>query len=364
VFDWGNMTGYAQDRAEPQGSRIPECTNVAELKRRATESHDHRTAAQGLQHSARWLWRNPKAFVGILKSALEGWSQHNISRLSAALAYYAVFSLAPVLIISISIAGLVFGKDAAQHAIGQEIQSLIGQDTGSAVLAMIQSARKPKATSLVAILGLATLLFSASGAFVEIQDALNAIWEVKAKPRDTVLQFIRKRFVSFGMVLSTGFLLLVSLVVSATLTALGRWGSALSVPTPIFHLVDGLLSFIVITAIFALLYKIVPDARTAWSDVWPAAATTALLFTVGKFFIGFYVTKSLTASAYGAAASVVIVLAWVYYSAQILYSGAEIVRACEHHRTLTQASSPEEEVALNQSQDMPGSSRRAQHATP
>src|SRR5262249_1704862 len=181
-------------------------------------------------------------------------------------------------------------------------------------------------------IGLGTLLLAASGAFLEIQDALNTIWEVRARPRGTVWGFIRKRFVSYGMVVSIGFLLLVSLVVSAALTALGRWGSALSIPTPVFHAIDMLFSFAVITAIFALLYKIVPDARTAWSDVWPAAITTALLFTIGKFLIGFYVTKSLEKSAYGAAGSLVIIVAWVFYSAQILYSGAELARALETQR--------------------------------
>jgi membrane protein len=357
------MGRHAPNPQEPLGSVIPECTNAAELKRRATESHDNRTAGQALRHSARWLWRDPKAFDAILRYGLEGWSNHNISRLSAALAYYAVFSLAPVLIISISIAGLVFGKDVARHDMGQEIQSLIGQDSGKAVLAMIQSARQPTSTSLVAILGLGTLLFSASGAFVEIQDALNTIWEVEPRPRGTIWHFIRKRFVSFGMVLSIGFLLLVSLVVSAALTALGQWGSTLAVPTSVFHLVDALISFAVITAIFALLYKIVPDARTAWTDVWPAAATTALLFTIGKFLIGFYVTKSLTASAYGAAGSAVIVLAWVYYSAQILYSGAEIARACERYRTAEQRSSSPQKTTRARS-DESSSPRRAQHATP
>jgi membrane protein len=360
----GSMGGRAPNPQEPRASVIPECTNVADLKRRAADSHDNRTAGQALRHSARWLWRDPKAFIAILRYAMEGWSKHNISRLSAALAYYAVFSLAPVLIISISIAGLAFGKDVAQHAIGQEIQSLIGQDSGKAVLAMIQSARKPAATSLVAIFGLGTLLFSASGAFVEIQDALNTIWEIEPRPRGTIWYFLRKRFVSFGMVLSIGFLLLVSLVVSAALTALGRWGSALAVPTPIFHLVDALISFVVITAIFALLYKIVPDARTAWTDVWPAAATTALLFTIGKFLIGFYVTKSLTASAYGAASSAVIVLAWVYYSAQILYSGAEIARACDDYRTTGQRSSAQEQTAGSRSEYDSSGPRRAHHATP
>ena len=322
--------GNSQD--SPGRPPVPGYVNVAELKRRARESSDNRSAPEALKQSARWFLLHPRDLGSALKDAFDGWSRHNVSRLSAALAYYAVFSLAPLLVISISIAGLVFGRDAAQREIAQEVQSLIGQDSGKAVLAMVQSAQRPATTVLVALIGLGTLLFAASGAFVEIQDALNTIWETQPAPRGTVWQFIRKRFVSFGMVLSVGFLLLVSLVISAALTAIGRWGSTLSVPTPFFHALDVLFSFAVITAIFALLYKIVPDARTAWSDIWPAAIITALLFTFGKFAIGVYVTKSLEKSAYGAAGSIIIVVAWVFYSAQILYSGAEIGKALERRR--------------------------------
>src|SRR6185295_15200649 len=289
--------GNSQDSPGPPA---PGYVNVAELKRRARESSDNRSAPEALKQSTRWFLLHPRDLWAALKDAFDGWNRHNVSRLSAALAYYAVFSLAPVLVISISIAGLVFGRDVAQREIAQEVQSLIGQDSGKAVLAMVQSAQKPATSTLVALIGLATLLFAASAAFIEIQDALNTIWE-----------FIRKRFVSFGMVLSIGFLLLVSLVISAALTAIGRWGSTLSVPTPFFHVLDVLFSFAVITAIFALLYKIVPDTRTAWSDIWPAAIITAVLFTFGKFAIGVYVTKSLEKSAYGAAGSVVVIVAWV-----------------------------------------------------
>ena len=314
------------------GRPAPGYVNVAEIKRRATESSDNRGAKDALKQSTRWLFRHPGELWAALKAAFDGWSRHNVSRLSAALAYYAVFSLAPLLVISISIAGLVFGRDAAQRQISQEVQGLIGQDSGKALLAMVQSAQKPATSTLVALIGLGTLLFAASGAFVEIQDALNTVWEVQPAPRSTVWGFIRKRFVSYGMVLSVGSLLLVSLVISAALTAVGRWGSTLSVPTPFFHVIDVLFSFAVITTIFALLYKVIPDARTAWTDVWPAAIITALLFTVGKFAIGVYVTKSLAKSAYGAAGSIVVIVAWVFYSAQILYSGAEIARSLERRR--------------------------------
>ena len=321
--------GNSQD---PRGQSAPGYVNVAELKRRARESSDNCSAHDALKQSTRRLVRHPRELWGALKDAFDGWSRHNVSRLSAALAYYAVFSLAPLLVISISIAGLVFGRDMAQRQISQEVQGLIGQDSGKAVLAMVQSAQKPATSMLVALIGLGTLLLAASGAFVEIQDALNTIWEVQPAPRGTIWGFIRKRFVSCGMVLSVGFLLLVSLVISAALTAVGRWGSTLSVPIPFFHVLDVLFSLAVITAIFGLLYKVVPDARTAWTDVWPAAIITALLFTVGKFAIGVYVTKSLEKSAYVAAGSIVVVVAWVFYSAQILYSGAEIAHALQRRR--------------------------------
>jgi membrane protein len=259
----------------------------------------------------------------LLKEAVSEWSEDKAPRLGAALAYYTIFSVAPLLIIVIGVAGFVFGWEAAQGQIVGQLQGLLGEEGGKAIQAMIQSASEKKTTGVFATLfGLITLLFGASGVFGELQDALNTIWGVKPKPGRGIFGVIRQRFLSFGMVAVIAFLLLVSLAVSAALAAVGTFMEGV-LPTEILHVTNFIVSFAVITVLFAMIYKVLPDATIAWNDVWIGAGVTALLFTIGKFAIGLYLGKSSVASAYGAAGSLVIILVWIYYSAQILFLGAE-----------------------------------------
>jgi membrane protein len=267
---------------------------------------------------------SPKAVFELLKMTFTSWSNDKVPRMGAALAYYTIFSLAPLLVIAISIAGLVFGAKAVQGQIMGEIQGLIGPDSAKAVQTMIQSAHKPANSMIASLIGLVVLLLGASGVFTEMQDALNTIWDVDTKGKSGVWNYLKGRFSSFGMVLGIGFLLLVSLVLSAALAAMANYlESVVTIPAALLHSVDFLFSVFTITALFAMIFKLLPDARIRWSDVWVGAALTSVLFTIGKFLIGFYIGKSVTASTYGAAGSLVIIVAWIYYSAQLLYFGAE-----------------------------------------
>jgi membrane protein len=275
---------------------------------------------------SRFSWR-PKAIFRLLRRTYLQYSKDKVPRMGAALAYYTIFSLAPLLVIAIAIAGFVFGADAVQGQIMGQIQGLVGPESARAVQTMIQSAHKPAHGVIATIFGIAILLLGASGVFTEMQDALNTIWKVDTTSKTGVWNLVRSRFLSFGMVLGIGFLLLVSLLLSAALTAVATYASGfLPIPPAALHAVDFVLSLVFIAALMALIFKFLPDVKIAWSDVWVGAALTSLLFTAGKFLIGFYIAKSVTMSAYGAAGSVVIILAWIYYSAQILYFGAEFTR--------------------------------------
>jgi membrane protein len=266
---------------------------------------------------------SPKAIWDLLTETFNGWSEDKAPRLGAALAYYTIFSLAPLLVIVIGIAAFVFGREAAQGQVLGQLQGLLGEEGGKAIQSMIQNATQNKATGVLAtLIGIATLLFGASGVFGELQDALNTVWGVKPKPGRGILGVVKQRFLSFAMVAGIAFLLLVSLTVSTALAALGKFMAGLF-QTELLHVLNFVLSFAVITFLFAMIYKLLPDARIAWTDVWIGAVVTALLFTIGKFAIGLYLGKSSVASAYGAAGSLVIVLVWIYYSAQILFFGAE-----------------------------------------
>jgi membrane protein len=270
----------------------------------------------------------PRAALGLLKSTLSACLEDNVQRMSAALAYYTIFSLAPLLVIAIAIAGLVFGEDAARGEIVGEIQELVGRDGAKAIQTMIQSAYHPGHSAIAAIIGIVTLLVGATGAFSEVYDALNLIWRVNNTNVQTI---IKARFMSFGMILVIGFLLLVSLVVSAVLAGISKYASGfLPAPAPLLHFLDFLFSLAVVTVLFAMIFKVLPEMKIRWGDVWAGASLTALLFTVGKFVIGFYVGKSVSASSYGAAGSLVVVVAWIYYSAFILYFGAEFTQIYSH----------------------------------
>jgi membrane protein len=269
----------------------------------------------------------------VAKDTLAAWSEDKVPRLGAALAYYTLFSLAPLLVIVVGVAAVVFGEDAAQGRISDQIKGLVGDKGAEAIQAMLQNAGAEKSSGIVAtVVGVAMLLFGASGVFAELQDALNTIWGVKAKEGRSIFDTVRSRFFSFAMVLGIVFMLLVSLVVSAALGALGKFGSG-RVPAPLFHAVDLVVSIAVVAILFAMIFKILPDVRIAWRDVWIGAFATSVLFTIGKILIGLYLGRSGVASAFGAAGSLVIVLVWIYYSAQILFLGAELTKAYVRRHT-------------------------------
>lgn len=257
------------------------------------------------------------------------WNEDKAPRLAAALSYYTVFSLAPLLVIVIAIAGIFFGQsdDQAQSQVIAQIATLVGQDTANAIGDLLQSASRPQLGSISGILGLIALLFGAAGLFGQLQDALNTIWEVAPKPNRGIWGVIRDRFFSFTMVLGTGFLLLVSLMLTAGLSAAGRYfvGDAYD-QTLLWRVVNFAVSLLATWVLFALIFKIIPDVEIAWRDVALGAALTAVLFALGRWALGLYLANSATASAYGAAGSLVLLLVWVYYSAQILFMGAEFTQ--------------------------------------
>ncbi len=253
---------------------------------RSTSAADSRTAWAFLKERGTAGWKysflNLKVLGGLFKETFSHWTEDKAPRLGAALAYYTIFSLAPLLIIAIALAGLVFGEQAAQGTIVRQIGGLVGERGAETIQSVLQSAHKPAIGTIVGIIGVVTLMFGASGVFGELQDALNTVWHVPNRQK-TIWENVKGRFPTYLMVLGIGFLLLV-------------------------------------------IFKILPQTHVAWSDVWVGAAVTALLFDIGKLLIGLYLGKSSIASTYGAASSLAIVLAWVYYSAQILYFGAEFTR--------------------------------------
>ena len=270
---------------------------------------------------------NLKTVISLLKQTFSEWQEDKAPTLAAALAYYTVFSLAPLLIIVIAIAGLVFGADAAQGQIVTQLQSLIGKDGAQTIQELILKASEPKSGMIATIVGIATLLWGASNVFTNLKEALNTIWNVSPPPGRGIWGFLQDRILSFAMILGIGFLLLVSLVLSAVLAAISYWLNGwLQLPVGIWQIVDFAISFGVVTLLFALIYKLLPDVDLAWNDVWIGAAITSMLFTIGKSVIGIYLGGSGIASTYGAAGSFVIILLWINYSAQILFLGAEFTQ--------------------------------------
>ncbi|AFZ18694.1 YihY/virulence factor BrkB family protein [Allocoleopsis franciscana] len=265
----------------------------------------------------------------LLKITFSQWRQDQASLMAAALAYYTVFSLAPLLIIVIAIAGAVFGEQAAKGELVMQMQGLIGKEGAQLIQTAIENASQldPSQGPIPTLINIVLLLSGASVIFGQLQQSLNRIWNVEPKPGNGIIDFLRKRLLSFSIVLVIGFLLLVSLVISTILVILGNYLRDL-VPgfTYLWQLLNFLVSFGIVTLLFALIFKILPDAKIAWKDVWMGAALTALLFDIGKFLLGFYLGKTSLASAYGAAGSLVIILTWVFYSAQILFLGAEFTQ--------------------------------------
>jgi membrane protein len=263
-----------------------------------------------------------------VKDTAVQWIEDQPFQLAAALSYYTLFSLAPLLIIVIAIAGFAFGQEAAQHRIVETIQGLIGQDSAQAVQGMIENASNQPETGIVStVLGIIALIFGAGGVVGQLQTSLNTIWGVTPKAGQGVWGFVRQRFISYAMILGIGFLLLVSLAVSALLAGLTQvMGTLLGTTAFLAHALDLLISFMFVTALFAMIYKFLPDARIEWRDVWIGAASTSFLFAIGKFLIGLYLGRSGVTSAYGAAGSLITVLLWVYYSSLIFFLGAEFTQ--------------------------------------
>ncbi|HEU0118186.1 MAG TPA: YihY/virulence factor BrkB family protein, partial [Alphaproteobacteria bacterium] len=260
-----------------------------------------------------------------MKIAIAAWQDNQTARRGAALAFYSVLSLGPLLLLVLAASAWIWGQDAAQGQIMDQMKGLVGEQGASAIQSILTSSAIKKDDGIIAtLLGFAMLIFGASGVFGELQDTMNMIWKVKPRADRPWLVIIRERFLSFTMVLGTAFLLLISMVLSAAFAAMGKYASdvmpMLSVLMPI---ADLLFSFILITLLFAVIFKMVPDVYVPWCAVWPSAALTSLLFAVGKMLIGLYLAHTGVASSYGAAGSVVILLIWIYYSAQILFFGAE-----------------------------------------
>lgn len=268
----------------------------------------------------------------LLKETFKAWDEDHAPRLAAALAYYTIFALAPLLIIAVAIAGFFFNEDQVRQNLLNEIGSLVGANGRQAIEAMIDGVRKPASGIIATVIGVGTLLIAAGGFFGQLQDALNTIWGVRPKPGQGLAGLLRDRFLSFSMVLGIGFLLLVSLILSAVLSALSRFtGAEIAAHAWLWQTINQTVSFSVTILLFAMIFKILPDAKVRWRDVWIGAAATAVLFSLGRFLIGFYLGQTATASAYGAAGSLVALLVWVYYSTQILFLGAEFTQVYARH---------------------------------
>jgi membrane protein len=263
----------------------------------------------------------------LLAQTANDWIDDNAPRLSAALAYYALLSLAPLIVLALAIAGFALDEEAARGGIARELGSLVGTKGAEAVESIVKNAKAPAAGVVSTVVGVVVLLFGASGVFGELEGALDAIWEVSPRPGRGLKGMIRDRLFSFAMVMGVAFLLLVSLLVSAALAAVGRiLSGVLPGGEVVWQVINFAVSLAVVSGLFALTFKTVPHARVAWRDVWVGAVVTALLFTLGKLLIGLYLGKASISSAYGAAGSLVVLVIWVYYSASILLFGAEFTQ--------------------------------------
>jgi membrane protein len=260
-----------------------------------------------------------------LRETAGRWSEHKDARLGAALAYYSIFSLGPLIVIAIAIAGLAFGTEAVQVQVVGALHGLLGDSGTQAIEAMLRGANRPREGILPTLIGVATLVFAAVGVVVQLKDALNTVWDVKTSPGSGVWRFARTYIWSLAGVLSLGFLLLVSMLLTAALSAAGKY-VAPYLPEATLQIAGFLASFAVISMLFAMMFKWLPDTPIQWRDVWLGAILTAALFEGGKFLIGLYIGKQGLESTYGAAASIVVVLIWVYYSAQLVLLGAEFTK--------------------------------------
>jgi membrane protein len=283
------------------------------------------TPAEEIRPGPRYLLTHPRALFALLRDTVKAWQADKASRLAAALAYYTLFSMAPLLILGVTILGQVMGRDQASEGIRVQIERLAGPAAASAVetIAGVEDG-SPDGNIWITVISTVTLLLGASGVFGQLQDALNTIWGITLRPEGGLMALIRKRFLAFSMILVIGFLLIISLLLSAVLTFFSsRLGERIPELVVLFPFLDFAVSVLVITVLFALIYNILPSVKIAWSDVWIGAAITSLLFTIGKLLIGLYLGRSNVGSAFGAAGSLIVILVWIYYSAQIFLLGAE-----------------------------------------
>jgi len=270
-----------------------------------------------------------KGLVEVVKNSVSGFSDDKVTKLSASLAYYTIFSLAPLLIVIISLCGLLLGREAVEGKIYGQLAGFVGSDTAIQLQQIIKNASIQGKGNLAVIIGVITLLVGATSVFAEIQDSINMIWGLKPKPKRGWLKMLQNRFLSFSVIVSLGFLLLVSLGIT---TVIDGFSDRLKAHFPdvtviIFYIVNIAITLAVVTLIFGVIFKVLPDAKIKWKDVLAGAVTTALLFMIGKFAISFYISKSNIGSTYGAAGSLVVLLLWIYYSSIILYFGSEFTKA-------------------------------------
>ena len=271
--------------------------------------------------------RGLERWWAILKEAASGWISHKAGQLGASLAYYSIFSIGPLLLITLAVAGMFYDQAAARGALAAQLQTLLGTRAASAVENMLVGAGKPSEGIFATLLGLVTLIFGAIGVVVQLKEALNTVFDAQKQRSPGLWGFIRTYAVSFAGVVSLGFLLLVSMILSAVLSAAGSLVQTFIMPEFAMHLLATVVSFLVTSALFAAMFKWLPDAETTWTSVVPGAILTAALFEVGRFLVGFYIGKQGLDSTYGGAASLVVLLIWVYYTSQIVLFGAEFVRA-------------------------------------
>ena len=268
-----------------------------------------------------------KGIWELLKVSVSAWTSDKAPSRGAALSYYTIFAMPPLFMIAIFMASLVFDPSSVRTQIFSEVGGLIGKRSAQAIETAMTAQYETNKGMLATAIAVVTLIVTATGLFIELQDALNSIWGVEPKPGHGLMVFVRMRLLSFAMVVGIGFLLLVSLLVSTALAAVSKYLNLLMPGIGIVSvIISGAVSFAVITVLFAMIFKVLPDVKIAWRDVWVGAVVTSLLFTAGKFLLGWYLGRSTTITAYGAAGSVVLVLLWVYYSAQIMFFGAEITK--------------------------------------
>ena len=270
---------------------------------------------------------NLSALTQLAKAAVANWLDDYAPSMGAALAYYTVFSLAPLLVIVIAAAALIFGQDAAQGAIIEQASGMIGESAATAIEGMLANAQKPRQGLIASAIGIVLLIVGATTVFAELETNLNRVWKVEADQGSGLWHFLRTRLLAFGMVLAIGFLLIVSLVVGAGTAALGKyWSGWFGGLAFLLQAANFAVSVVVMTFLFAMIYKFIPRASIHWRDVWIGAMVTSLLFSLGKFLIGIYIGKAGVESSYGAAGALAVILIWVYYSAQIFLLGAEFTK--------------------------------------